>query len=165
MACARAILAQLAHRAYRGNDTPQDIERLLQFFAEGRKERGFEGGIQTALERVLASPKFTFRVERDAPNLAAGAIHRLSDVELASRLSFFLWSSIPDDTLLDIAARGQFSKPGVLEAQVRRMLGDPKSRALIENFAGQWLYLRNLEGFVPTSASPSAKRPSCFSRA
>ena len=149
--CARTILTKLAHRAYRGTDTPQDVDRLMQFFAEGRRSRGFEGGIQTALERVLASPKFTFRVERDAANLAAGAIHRLSDVELASRLSFFLWSSIPDDALLDAAARGQLSKPAGLEAQVRRMLADPKARALVDNFAGQWLYLRNLEGFVPNS--------------
>jgi hypothetical protein len=110
--------------------------------------RGFEGGIQTALERVLASPKFTFRVERDP---AAGGVHPLSGLELASRLSFFLWSSIPDDTLLDLAAKGQLAKPAVLEAQVRRMLADPKSAALVENFGSQWLYLRNLEGMVPNS--------------
>jgi hypothetical protein len=147
-ACAKKILTQLAHRAYRGTETPEDVGRLMTFFNSARGMRGFEGGIQTALERVLASPKFTFRVERDP---AAGGVHPLSGLELASRLSFFLWSSIPDDTLLDLAAKGQLAKPAVLEAQVRRMLADPKSAALVENFGSQWLYLRNLEGMVPNS--------------
>ena len=149
-ACARTILSKLARRAYRGTDTPQDLDRLMEFFAKGREQRGFEGGIQTALERLLASPKFTFRIERDP---AAGGLHRLTDLELASRLSFFLWSSIPDDALLSLAARGELSKPAVLEAQVRRMLNDPRAHALTENFAGQWLYLRNLEGMVPNSSA------------
>jgi hypothetical protein len=150
--CARMILHQLAHRAYRGSDTPADLDRLMEFFAQGREQRGFEGGIQTALERLLASPKFTFRVERDAPQAAPGSVHELSGTELASRLSFFLWSSIPDDTLLALAQRGQLSKASVLEAQVRRMLADPKAHAITENFAGQWLYLRNLDGMVPNSS-------------
>jgi hypothetical protein len=154
-ACARTILSQLAHRAYRGTDTPQDLDRLMESFAAGRTGRGsgqsFEGGVQTAVERVLASPKFTFRIERDPANAAAGEVHPLSGLELASRLSFFLWSSIPDDTLLDLAKHEQLSKPAVLEAQVRRMLADPKADALVKNFAGQWLYLRNLEGMVPNS--------------
>ncbi len=150
-ACARTILSQLAHRAYRGTESPQDLDRLMESFTAGRADNGFERGIQTALERMLASPKFTFRVERDPANAAAGDIHPLSGLELASRLSFFLWSSIPDDTLLDLAKRNQLSKPAVLEAQVRRMLADPKAEALVKNFAGQWLYLRNLEGMVPNS--------------
>jgi len=138
--CAKKILAPLAHRAYRGTETPKDLTRLMEAFSTGRAQRGFEGGIQTAVERVLASPKFTFRVERD--------VHGpISSIELASRLSFFLWSSIPDDTLL----KQDLTKPAVLEAQVRRMLADPKADALVKNFAGQWLYLRNLEGMVPNS--------------
>jgi hypothetical protein len=151
--CARTILTQLAHRAYRGGETKHDLDRLMEFFAKGREMRGFEGGIQTALERLLASPKFTFRTERDPANTPVGGIHRLSDIELASRLSFFLWSSIPDDVLLNLATRGELSKPAVLEAQVRRMLADSRAHALTENFAGQWLYLRNLEGIVPNSAT------------
>ena len=152
LACARSLLQQLARRAYRGNATAADVDRLLEFFSKGRSQRGFEGGVQTALERVLASPKFTFRVEHDAHDLVAGAVHRLTDLELASRLSFFLWSSIPDDKLLDVAATKQLSRPEVLDAQVRRMLADPKAHALTENFAGQWLYLRNLESMVPNSS-------------
>jgi hypothetical protein len=147
-ACARTILSQLAHRAYRGTDTKQDIDRLMELFAEGRAQRDFESGIETALERVLASPKFAFRVEHDA----ASGVRQLTGTELASRLSFFLWSSIPDDALLDAAAKGHLAKPALLEAQVRRMLADPKARALVDNFAGQWLYLRNLEGMIPFSS-------------
>jgi hypothetical protein len=146
--CARTILSQLAHRAYRGADTKQDIDRLMELYAEGRAQRDFESGIQTALERVLASPKFAFRVEHDTAN----GVRSLTGSELASRLSFFIWSSIPDDALLDAAAKGQLAEPTALEAQVRRMLADPKARALVENFAGQWLYLRNLEGMIPFSS-------------
>jgi hypothetical protein len=152
-ACAKTIVAKLAHRAYRGTQTPEDIARLMAAYEMGRAGRGFEGGIQTALERVLASPKFTFRVERDPAKAVAGAAHPLSGLELASRLSFFLWSSIPDDALLDVAAKGDLAKPAVLTAQVKRMLADPKASALTENFAGQWLYLRNLEGMVPFSTA------------
>jgi hypothetical protein len=149
-ACARRIIGTLARRAYRGQTTPADLERLHDFYALGRKT-SFEAGIQTALQRILASPKFAFRVERDPANVPAGTVYRVSDSELASRLSFFLWSSIPDDQLLRVAATGTLHTPAVLHQQVRRMLSDPKSDALIQNFAGQWLYLRNLKSFQPNS--------------
>jgi hypothetical protein len=149
--CAREILTTLANRAYRGFATARDADVLMEFYEKGRAERGFEGGIQTAIERVLASPKFTFRVERDPEDVAAGESYRVSSKELASRLSFFLWSSIPDDELLALAERGRLTDRAVLEAQVRRMLADPKAQALVDNFAGQWLYLRNVESFVPNS--------------
>jgi len=125
LACAERILSELARHAYRGNDTPGDLETLLAFFAEGRSRRDFDYGIQLALERLLASPKFTFRAERDPAELPAGSVHAVSDLELASRLSFFLWSSIPDDALLALAARGELSKPATLEREVKRMLADP----------------------------------------
>ncbi len=151
-ACAKTILSRLARLAYRGSATPADLDRLMAFYEKGYAQRGFEGGVQTALERMLASPKFTFRVERDPVQLAAGNVHALSGFELASRLSFFLWSSIPDEKLLNLAESGQLANPITLEAQVRRMLADPKAHALVENFAGQWLYLRNLDGMVPNSS-------------
>jgi hypothetical protein len=150
--CAREILSTLARRAYRGSATPRDLDTLLAFYEKGYAQRGFEGGIQTAIERVLASPKFTFRAERDPESVAPGAAYPVSSLELASRLSFFLWSSIPDDELLDLAQRDELVDPDVLEAQVRRMLADPKAQALVDNFAGQWLYLRNVEAFVPNSS-------------
>ncbi len=150
-ACARRIIATLARRAYRGQTTPSDLERLHEFYVRGRTQGTFETGVQTALQRMLASPKFAFRVERDPANLPAGSVYRISDLELASRLSFFLWSSIPDDELLRVAAGGTLHTPAVLHQQVRRMLADPKSDALIQNFAGQWLYLRNLKNFQPNS--------------
>ena len=150
-ACARRIITTLARRAYRGNMTDSDVTRLLEFYARGRKEGTFETGIQTGLQRILASPKFAFRVERDPAGLAAGTVYRISDLELASRLSFFLWSTIPDDQLLRVAASGTLHTPAVLNQQVRRMLADEKSDALIANFAGQWLYLRNLKSFQPNS--------------
>jgi hypothetical protein len=149
--CAREILTRLARRAYRGTETPADVERLLEFYRSGRAAGTFESGIQMALERMLASPKFTLRVERDPGDLRSGQIHRVSDVELASRLSFFLWSSIPDDTLLEVAAQGKLRNGRELERQVRRMLADRKSAAMVSNFAGQWLYLRNLRGMIPNS--------------
>jgi hypothetical protein len=152
LGCAERILSTLAHRAYRGQATPADLDTLMEFFATGRARGGFDQGIQLAIERVLSSPKFTFRVERDPAELPAGAAHPVSDLELASRLSFFLWSSIPDDALLAVAAQGQLSAPEVLEGEVRRMLADPKARALVDNFAGQWLYLRNLASMIPNSA-------------
>jgi hypothetical protein len=150
-ACARRILATLARRAYRGQATPADLDRLQQFYSIGRKQGTFDTGIQTALQRILASPKFAFRVERDPASVPAGTVYRISDLELASRLSFFLWSSIPDDELLRVAATGTLHTPTVLHQQVRRMLADGKSDALIQNFAGQWLYLRNLKSFQPNS--------------
>jgi hypothetical protein len=151
-ACAERILSQLVRRAYRGKDTAGDLETLMAFFAEGRSHRDFDYGIQLALERLLASPKFTFRAERDPAELPAGSVHPVSDLELASRLSFFIWSSIPDDGLLALADTGDLSKPATLEREVRRLLADPKARALVDNFAGQWLYLRNLESMIPNSA-------------
>jgi cytochrome c5 len=150
-ACARRIIGTLARRAYRGQATQGDLDRLHQFYLIGRKEGTFDTGIQTALQRILASPKFAFRVERDPDNVAVGTVYRISDLELASRLSFFLWSSIPDDELLRVAGTGTLHTPTVLHQQVRRMLADPKSNALIQNFAGQWLYLRNLKSFQPNS--------------
>jgi Protein of unknown function (DUF1592)/Protein of unknown function (DUF1588)/Protein of unknown function (DUF1585)/Protein of unknown function (DUF1595) len=121
----------------------------LELFEQARAESGFEAGIEVALRAILTSPEFLFRIERDPSGTAAGASYRVSDLELASRLSFFLWSSIPDDRLLDAAERGQLREPAVLEAEVRRMLADPRADALTTNFASQWLYLRNLAAAVP----------------
>ena len=141
--CAKKILRNLASKAYRRPATDADVERLLEFFDAGRKS--FGTGIEMALRRLLSSPEFVFRIEREPGNAAPGDIHRVSDLELASRISFFLWSSIPDDELLKQATAGKLKDPVVLDAQVRRMLADPRARALVENFAGQWLYLRDLE--------------------
>ncbi len=156
--CARRIIATLARRAYRGQVSSGDLARLHQFYAVGRKQAStrsaqgaFEAGIQTALQRILASPKFAFRVERDPPNAIPGTIYRVSDLELASRLSFFLWSSIPDDQLLRVAGLGTLHTPAVLNQQVRRMLADPKAESLVTNFADQWLYVRNLKSLQPNS--------------
>ena len=149
MACAKEIISTLARRAYRGYITDADVQDLLGFYKTGRQSGGFEEGIESALWRILASPKFIFRFEFDPSNIALGAVYRISDLELASRLSFFLWSSVPDDQLLDLAARGELRSPGVLERQVRRMLADARAQALVDNFAGQWLFLRNLEHVVP----------------
>jgi hypothetical protein len=145
-ACAERILSTLARRAFRRPVTAGDVVPLLQFYEQGRAEGGFELGIRRALERLLVSPEFLFRIEFDpATNAAASNVaHRLTDLQLASRLSFFLWSSIPDDELLEQAARGQLARPRVLQAQLQRMLADNRSQAFIENFAGQWLYLRDL---------------------
>ena len=148
--CARRILSGLAHRAYRGTDTQADVEELLRFYAEGRRDGWFDRGISLALERLLSGPKFLVRMEasQDRPE---GTVYDVSDIELASRLSFFLWSSIPDDELLTLAADGRLSNAGVLEQQVRRMLADSKAEALVSNFVGQWLQLRNLRSSVPDS--------------
>jgi hypothetical protein len=129
----------------------RDLAPLLEFYRDGRKKGSFDTGIQLALRRLLASPTFIFRVEEDPAALAAGTPYRVNDVELASRLSFFLWSSMPDDTLLDQATAGRLHQPAVLEAQVRRMLADPKAGALVENFAGQWLHVRNLQNIAPNT--------------
>jgi hypothetical protein len=150
--CARKILSTLARRAYRGEVTPDDLRVLEDFFRRGRAEGGtFEAGIDLALRRVLSSPRFMFRVEHDPASVAPDAVYALSDLELASRLSFFLWSSIPDEALLELADRGRLKTPSVLQAQVRRMLADPKAQALVDNFLGQWLQLRNLRGKQPNS--------------
>ena len=147
--CAKEILAALADRAYRRPATDSDVETLLQFYRAGRNEGNFERGIQEAVTRLLVSPQFLFRIEHDPANVQAEAIYQISDLELASRLSFFLWSSIPDDELLDVAARGRLRDPGVLEEQVRRMLADSRATALVRNFGGQWLFLRNLKAADP----------------
>ena len=151
-ACASRILSTLARRAYRGDVAKEDLQTLQEFFQRGRRDGGsFDAGIDLALRRLLASPKFLVRVERDPASVAAGAPYRLSDLEIASRLSFFLWSSIPDDTLLDVASKGGLSTAAGLDQQVRRMLADPKSQALVDNFVGQWLQLRNLRTKQPNS--------------
>jgi len=147
--CAREILSKLMQRAYRRPANDTDIEGPMAFYREGRSDGNFDEGIAKALSSVLINPEFLFRVELEPEQLAAGAAYRISDIELASRLSFFLWSSIPDNELLDVAIRGELSSPEELERQARRMLADPRSNNLATNFAGQWLQLRNLEAFSP----------------
>jgi hypothetical protein len=152
-ACAVQILSALARRAYRRPVTNEDLDPLMAFYRAARgkpsptasSNASFDAGIEMALQRILVSPDFLFRIERDPPNATPGTPYRVSDLELASRLSFFLWSSIPDQELLDVAARGQLKRPEILERQVRRMLVDRRSEAWIHNFMGQWLYLRNIE--------------------
>jgi hypothetical protein len=148
-ACARTIISTLARRAYRRPVTDADIRIPLSFYEKARPADGFESGIEMAIRAILVSPEFLFRIERDPANIAPKTAYRISDVELASRLSFFLWSSIPDDELLDLAAAGRLRQPAVLDRQVKRMIADPRSEALITNFAGQWLYLRNLAEVSP----------------
>jgi hypothetical protein len=148
--CAKKIIGMLARRAYRRPISENDLETLLSFYQKGRNEGGtFDSGIEAAIQLILASPEFLFRFEPDPPALAAGAVYHVSDLELASRLSFFLWSTGPDDQLLNLAALGKLKDPAVLEGQVKRMLADPKSKALVDNFADQWLYLRNLKNINP----------------
>ena len=152
--CATRILSTLARRAYRRPVTEVDLQDLLPFYAAGRAAGSFDLGIQKALERMLVSSQFLFRIERPvrgsgSSDPPAAGIHPVTDVELASRLSFFLWSSIPDDQLLDVAAAGKLTDPGVLDQQVRRMLADPRSASLVTNFAEQWLYLRDIEAKRP----------------
>jgi mono/diheme cytochrome c family protein len=147
--CARRILTGLARRAYRRPVSEADVRALLAVFDKGGAEGGFETGISWAIERILVAPDFLFRIERDPAGAKPGVPFRISDEELASRLSFFLWSSIPDDELLDAATRGSLSQPAVLSAQLRRMLADSRSQALIDNFAGRWLYLRNVRAHAP----------------
>jgi mono/diheme cytochrome c family protein len=148
-ACARRILSTLARRAYRRPVNETDLADLLPFYDRGRKEGGFDLGIQTALERLLVSSQFLFRIEREPSTVAVGTAYRISDLELASRLSFFIWSSIPDDELLDAAVAGRLKDPKVLEQQVRRMLADPRSESLVTNFGAQWLYLRDIGSKFP----------------
>jgi mono/diheme cytochrome c family protein len=153
--CARQIIRNLATRAFRQPITESDssIETLLGFYQEGRNEGGFEMGIERALARLLFDPRFIFRMEHVPANLAPGTPYRLTDLELATRLSFFLWSSIPDSKLVELAAAGELSKPAVLEQQTRRMLADPKAKSLVDNFASQWMRLRELDNAEP---DPSA---------
>ena len=145
MPCAKEILSTLARRAYRRPVTEADVDGLLDFYAAGRQGKTFGAGIQRALTTILIDPEFLFRIERDPESVAPGGIYQLSDPELASRLSFFLWSTIPDDELLDVAAQGKLREEAVLEQQIQRMLRDPRSHALVENFFGQWLSTRSVE--------------------
>lgn len=146
--CARRILTTIAHRAYRRPVTTADVTPLMKLFAAGRKEGGsFDSGIEMALRGILVSPSFLFRREKDSAPAASDRIHRISEIELASRLSFFLWSSIPDDELLRTAEAGKLRAS--MAQQVRRMLADPKSKAVVDNFAGQWLHLRNIANWRP----------------
>ncbi len=147
--CAKQILTTLTRRAYRRPVTPQDLEWTMGFYQQGRREGNFQDGIELALRRLLASPQFLVRTEREPANVAVGQSYRITDLELASRLSFMLWSSIPDDELINLANQNQLHLPAVLDKQVRRMLTDPKSQAMIENFADQLLYLRNLPATSP----------------
>jgi mono/diheme cytochrome c family protein len=150
--CAQKILSALLRRAYRGDVTRDDTQAVMAFFKQGRSDEGsFDGGIDLALRRILASPKFIFRVERDPANVSVGGVYRLGDPALAARLSFFLWSTAPDDELLDLAEKGRLSNASTIERQVRRMLADSKSRALTDNFLAQWLQLRNLKAKQPNS--------------
>ncbi len=148
--CATTILSSLARRAFRRPVNDEDLEILRAAFTAGRVDGDFEAGIERALRQLLVSPEFLFRVEADPTTGAGVASYRLGDLELASRLSFFLWSSVPDDQLLSVAADGTLSQDTVLEQQVRRMLGDERARALTENFVGQWLQLRNLDSVQPS---------------
>jgi len=148
--CARTIVSTLARRAFRRPITAADLKVLLEFYQSGRAENGtFDVGIEAALQRILADPEFIYRGEREPAGVAPGRAYRVSDLALASRLSFFLWSSIPDDELVDVAARGRLRAPGMLERQVRRMLKDERADALIENFTGQWLGVRSLKTAEP----------------
>ncbi len=147
--CARKILSALARRAYRRPVTDNDMETLLTFYQQGRNQKTFDQGIESAIRRIISGPEFLFRTETDPAGVAANTPYRISDLELASRLSFFLWSTIPDDQLLAAANQGKLHERAVLEHQVRRMLNDPKSDALVSNFAAEWLQLRNLRGLIP----------------
>ncbi len=151
--CAREILSTLARRAYRRPLTEKDLQELFEFYEIGNQEGGFDTGIQFALERILVAPDFLVRIQQDPPDAQPGDIYQISDVELASRLSFFLWSSGPDDELLDLSEQKRLRDPGVLEVQVARMMSDEKSNAFINNFVGQWLYLRNLDSVYPLPAA------------
>jgi hypothetical protein len=147
--CAKENLSALARRAYHRPITDEDLEKPMALYRAAAKEDGFEAGVEAGLSAILVSPSFLFRVERDPEGVASGTPYRISDLELARRLSFFLWSSIPDDELLETAIRGELQQPAVLEKQTRRMLADPRAKSLADNFADQWLYLRNLESFTP----------------
>jgi hypothetical protein len=148
-ACARKIVSNLIRHAYRRPARASDVNMLMDFYQSGRKEGDFDRGIEMALARVLASPKFIYRIEAEPPTVASAQSYRLNDLDLASRLSFFLWSTIPDDQLLTIASQGRLKDPVVLEKQVRRMLKDPRAEALAVNFAGQWLNLRGMQSVGP----------------
>jgi hypothetical protein len=147
--CARQILSAIAHRAWRRNLAAAETDGLMLFYRTGRKGGNFDSGIEFALRRILAAPSFVYRAELEPDTVKPGETYRIADFELASRLSFFLWSSIPDDTLLNLAAQNKLHQPDVLAREVRRMIADPRAEALVTNFAGQWLELRNLQGIQP----------------
>jgi Protein of unknown function (DUF1592)/Protein of unknown function (DUF1588)/Protein of unknown function (DUF1585)/Protein of unknown function (DUF1587)/Protein of unknown function (DUF1595)/Planctomycete cytochrome C len=149
-ACAKKIVDTLARRAFRRPVSPQDSETLMTFYQQGRNDGNFDTGVERALQRILADPEFVFRKEAEPASLTPGQSYHISDLELASRLSFFLWSSIPDDELIDVAAKNKLHEPAVLEAQVRRMLADSRADRLVINFTGQWLNLRALQTWAPT---------------
>ena len=145
----KRILSRLASRAYRRPVTAEDLESLVEYYLRGRIEGGFEAGIRAAIQAVLAKPEFIFRFEQEPPKSLSGQIYRISDLELASRLSYFLWSSIPDDQLISLASEDKLKDPAVLEQQVKRMLADPRSEAIATNFAGQWLRLTGIKDSFP----------------
>ena len=147
--CAAEVLSTLSRRAFRRPVSDEDVEPLLSLYEEGQREGGFEAGIQFALRGILIDPEFLFRVEQDPADVGAATAYRISDLEFASRLSFFLWSSLPDDELVDLAARDHLRATGTLEQQIARMLRDPRSNAFIDNFFGQWLLLRNMRTVAP----------------
>ncbi len=147
--CAKKVLSSLMRRAYRRPVTDADLQKPFELYLKVKAEDGFDAGIEMGLSAVLSSPEFLFRIERDPAGAAPGNAYPVSDLELASRLSFFLWSSIPDEELLDVAAKGDLDKPAVLQRQVTRMLADPRSENLVTNFASQWLHLRNLDSITP----------------
>jgi hypothetical protein len=151
-ACAKQTLSTLARRAYRRPVTASDVGTLMQFYSLGRKDGTFEQGMEMALQRLLADTEFVYRGESEPANLAPGTRYRVSNLELASRLSFFLWSSIPDDELMNLAVQGSLRNPVVLERQVRRMLASPRSEALVSNFTGQWLNVRGMRDVAPIAA-------------
>ena len=148
-ACAERNLSTLMRRAYRRPVTSADLQKPMEFYRKAKTEDGFDAGIEAALSAVLVSPEFLFRIEQDPTGVASNSVYRVSDLALASRLSFFIWSSIPDDELLATAERGELHKPKVMEKQVRRMLTDSRAENLVRNFAEQWLHLRNLESITP----------------
>jgi len=148
-ACAETIVQEIATRAFRGPVSSEEVDGIMDFYHQGYSEGSFEDGIQQALSRILIDPRFLIRFEEEPEAAEPGVVYRISDLELASRLSFFLWSSIPDEELLELAMSNQLSDPQVLDAQITRMLTDDKSRALVENFAGQWLFLRDVETITP----------------
>ncbi len=149
--CAKQVISTLARRAYRRPVSDSDLEILLSFYQKGRNKGSFDAGIETALRLILTDPKFLYRMEPDPSNPIPGSINRITDLELASRLSFFLWSSVPDDELLTAATQGKLKDPATLQQQVKRMLADPKAESLVTNFASEWLFLRNLQSVNPAS--------------
>ncbi|MGY8814896.1 MAG: DUF1592 domain-containing protein [Gammaproteobacteria bacterium] len=151
-ACPKTILSRLAHHAYRRPVTDQEIDSLLRLYRAGRDQDGFESGIELALQSILTGPEFLFRVEQNSPGASPGEVYPVSDIDLASRLSFFLWSSIPDEELLSVAESGQLRQPNVIKQQMQRMIADPRFDALLDNFGSQWLAIRNLDIVEPQTA-------------